>query len=107
MAYGHYEGKDISHPELRKYFDREFVLKSEWYHARLKLKQQKDTDFLKNQIEYLIDFIAQPNNNELVKDMQILNRLENAKNQLKHVESEKYLEELIGTIGADFLFQKK
>ena len=31
MAYGHYEGKDISDPELRKLFEREEVLKSDWY----------------------------------------------------------------------------
>ena len=31
MAYGEYEGKDISNPELRKYFDRDYVLNSDWY----------------------------------------------------------------------------
>jgi len=107
MAHGHFEGNDLSNPELRKYFDREFVIQSDWYKARLKLKQQKDMVFLKTQIQYLKDFIAHPNNSELVEEMQILNRLENAQNQLKHVESEKYFEELIGTIGADPLFTKK
>ena len=39
MAYGNFEGKDISDPELRKMFDRDEVVKSDWYKARLKLKQ--------------------------------------------------------------------
>ncbi len=51
MAHGHFEGKDLSHPELRKYFDREFVIRSDWYKARLKLKQQKDIIYLKTQIQ--------------------------------------------------------
>ena len=106
MAYGNYEGKDLSHPDLRKQFDRDFVLQTEWYKQRLLLKQSKDSDFLKKQINYLIDFMNQPNNDELVKEMQIANRIDKAKNELKNVESEKYLQNLIGTIGADPLFKR-
>ena len=58
MAYGNYEGKDLSNPELRKYFDRDFVLQSGWYNDRLNLKQTKDSNFLKKEIQYLEDFIA-------------------------------------------------
>ena len=107
MAYGNYEGKDLSNPELRKYFDREFVIQSEWYNERLKLKQNKDVTFLKKQIKYLEDFITNPENQVLVDEMQIKNRLKNAKTQLTGTKSDKYLESLKGTIGADPLFITK
>ena len=45
MAYGHYEGKEMSDPELRGCFERDYVINSDWYKERLKLKQQKDINF--------------------------------------------------------------
>ena len=106
MAYGHYEGKDISDPELRKLFEREEVVKSDWYKARLKLKQEKDVAFYKKQIAYLEDFKANKDNAILVKEMNIGERIENAKACFKHAESKEYLNDLNGTIGADPLFKK-
>ncbi len=106
MAYGDYEGKDLSDPELRKKFERDEVIRSDWYLERLKWKQSKDVVFLKNQIDYLNEFKSYPNNKSLVEEMQINNRIENAKSQLKYVESQKYIEDLTGTIGADSLFKK-
>ncbi|WP_372651018.1 hypothetical protein [Draconibacterium sp.] len=101
MAYGHYEGKDISDPELRKLFEREEVLKSDWYKARLKLKQDKDIAFLVEQIGYLEDFKNNENNAALVAEMDIDGRLAKAKERLKNVESKQYLKDLVGTIGVD------
>lgn len=105
MAYGNYKGKDISDPELRKTFEREEVLKSDWYKARLKLKQEKDVAFYKKQIAYLEDFVVNEDNTLLVNEMNISGRLEKAKEMLKHVESKQYIKELTGTIGADPLFK--
>ena len=107
MAYGSFEGKDLSNPELRRYFDREYVIESDWYKARLLLKQQKDSDYLKKSIKYLSDFMAEPNNSTLINEMQIAERIEKARKQLKHIESEDYLKALVGTIGADPLFRKE
>ena len=107
MAFGNYEGQDLSHPNLRIQFDRDFVLQSDWYKQRLLLKQSKDSDFLKKQIDYLIEFMNQPNNEELAKEMQIANSIDKAKSELKNVESEKYLQNLIGTIGVDPLFIRR
>lgn len=106
MAYGEYEGKQISDPELRKYFDRENVINSEWYRERLKLKQEKDIALHTRQIEYLESFISNPENSTLVQSMDLRERLERAKSLLKHVSQKKYLEELVGTIGADPLYRK-
>ncbi|MEC3906645.1 hypothetical protein VOI54_06415 [Tamlana sp. 2201CG12-4] len=105
MAYGNYEGKAISDPELRKYFDRGYVLNSDWYKERLKLKQQKDIRFYKSQIDYLEAFIEHPNNDILVEDMNIKDRLHSTKALYNNVKSPDYLNQLVGTIGADPLFK--
>jgi len=106
MAYGNYEGKEISDPELRNYFTREYIVNSDWYKERLILKQQKDLAFYQKQIEYLKIFISNTNNEKLVTEMNIKNRLDRLKQQLKTVESKNYLETLIGTIGLDPLYRK-
>jgi len=107
MAYGNFEGKDLSNPELRKQFGRNYVLQTEWYSNRLNLKQEKDSAFLKNQIQYIENFKANPINQLLIEKMQIKQRLEKAKRRLQYVESQEYTRDLIGTIGADSLFMKK
>ncbi|MGJ8743448.1 hypothetical protein [Polaribacter sp.] len=107
MAYGNFEGKEISDPELRKLFTRDYVINSDWYKERLKLKQEKDIAFYANQIKYSEDFIANPHNKSLVSEMDINTRLEKLKVQYKHVNSNEYLESLLGTIGADPLYRKE
>lgn len=106
MAYGHYEGKDISSPELREYFNRDYVLNADWYKERLALKQQKDITYYGSQIDYLEAFIANPNNDELVAEMNIEQRLKTVKELHNRVKSEDYLNSLVGTIGADPLYKK-
>jgi hypothetical protein len=106
MAYGNYEGKDISDPELRKYFDRDYVVNSDWYKERLELKQQKDISFYSKQIQYLEDFISNSSNDKLVIEMDIKKRLEQVKQHLEEVKDSSYLEHLNGTIGLDPLSRK-
>ncbi|PHS51779.1 MAG: hypothetical protein COB01_09400 [Lutibacter sp.] len=103
MAYGTYEGKEMSHPELRKYFERDYVISSDWYKERLKLKQDKDVSFYNKQTSYLENFISNPENESIVTEMQINERLENVKKMSKDASSKDYLENLVGTIGADAL----
>lgn len=107
MAYGHFDGKDISDPELRTYFTRDYVINSDWYKERLRLKQQKDIAFYKAQIKYLEAFISNLDNKDLVDEMQIDIRLEKVQELLKKANSKFYLESLNGTIGADPLCKKK
>lgn len=106
MAYGQYEGKEISDPELRKMFDRETVLQSDWYKERLKLKQDKDVAFYTLQIKYLKDFIEHKDNQVLVAEMNLVEKLSYAESILEKVSSPEYLNELIGTIGVDPLYKK-
>lgn len=106
MAYGHFEGKEMSDPELRGYFERDYIIKSDWYKERLILKQQKDLHFYTKQVKYLESFIANSNNQLLVAEMDLKDRLQKVENSLKEVSSDDYLEHLVGTIGADPLYRK-
>ena len=106
MAYGHYEDKNMSDPELRGYFEREYIIHSDWYAERLKLKQQKDIQFYTKQINYLKGFISDPNNAVLVAKMDLNTRLQHVEKSLKEVSSPTYLKSLEGTIGADPLYRK-
>ncbi|MCG1035327.1 hypothetical protein [Polaribacter sargassicola] len=106
MAYGHYDGKDISDVELRKYFNRDYVVNSDWYKERLVLKQQSEIKYLTNEIKYLQDFISDDRNDKLVEEMDIMARLEKTEQQLNKVKSDDYLIQLNGTIGLDPLCRK-
>ncbi|UMB61318.1 hypothetical protein MHL31_03725 [Lutibacter sp. A80] len=106
MAYGEFEGKDISNPELRAYFDREAILNSDWYKERLIIKQQKDITFYKKQLTYLETFIANPNNIDIVTELDLLTKLAKVKVLFEEASSETYIESLKGTIGADPLYRK-
>lgn len=106
MAYGHYEGKTIDNPELRKLFDRDYVVNSSWYHERLKLKQQKSVAFCQYQIDYITKFSQEGTNAELTGIMKIDEKLAKLKDRLKYLQSDQYFNELVGTIGSDPLFKK-
>lgn len=106
MAYGNYEGKEMSDPELRSYFERDYVINSDWYKERLKLKQQKDIQFYTNQINYLENFMSNAENKVLATEMDLNTRLQNVKNMLATASSPDYINSLVGTIGADPLYRK-
>ena len=106
MAYGHFEGKDISDAELRKQFSREAVVESNWYKERLKLKQEKDIAFHETQLAYLENFNNDPTNGSLFDELDIEGRIKTSRQRLQEVKSDAYLASLVGTIGADPLFRK-
>lgn len=106
MAYGNYEGKEISDPELRAYFDRDYIVNSDWYKERLVIKQQKDIKFYEKQISYLENFISNSNNADIVVELDLENKLSRVKELFATASSAAYVESLVGTIGADPLYRK-
>lgn len=107
MAYGHYEGKDISDPELRKEFDREVIIKSDWYKERLIRKQKIDINFLENQIQYIKNFMNENNNSDWNQKLDLETKYNNSITELEKVRKDEYIVNLIGTIGADPLCKRK
>jgi hypothetical protein len=101
MAYGHYEGKDISHPEIRAMFTREALLGSDWYKSRLLLKQQKEVALWTRHVAELERFLARPAYEAEAIRLGIGVKLEGARAELERVSGPLYLDELHGSLGAD------
>lgn len=107
MAYGNYEGKPMSDPELRKLFDREYVINSDWYKARLALKQQNDLAFSQKQLDYVKSFQKAPDNVSLLDELNIADKVNELEKRIDYIKSDKYLNDLVGTIGSDPLYKGK
>jgi hypothetical protein len=98
MAHGHWEGKGIEEPCVRAMFTREWLLASDWYRERLRVKQRKDIDMWNKRVAALENFRRE---GRPAININIAKRLSIARDQLARVSSPAYLEELRGTIGAD------
>jgi len=103
MAEGHYEGKTIDDPAIREMFTLDYLLQSDWYKERLKIKQQRDAalwQMNRNYVEQKMDEI-----NESVTDLwaELQDQMEKAEQMLEWVNSDSYLERLQGTLGADWI----
>jgi phosphoenolpyruvate carboxykinase (diphosphate) len=101
MADGHYLGKDAHHPDIRAMFTREYLLGSDWYHERLKIKQQRDIALWQNHVEYLGHFLRDSGNAVPIHDLQLTERYRHAQHKLQALESPDYLQSLVGSLGAD------
>jgi hypothetical protein len=97
MAYGDYQGMTAHDPAFRQLFTRESLLKSDWYMERLQTRKLKDEALWTRHITTL-ERCLQSDGCELAEWTK---RLEAARSQLARVSSDAYVDELIGTIGAD------
>ena len=98
MAYGEYEGMRESDPEFRALFTREALVASDWYHARLRAKQDIDRRLWTRHLAALEEFLAQ--STTAVRSAWEP-RLAATRTRLAEVANVGYLDELRGTIGAD------
>ena len=100
MAYGEYQGLGVDAPEVRKLFEKEEILHSDWYAQRLTNKQRIDCDLTRKKIHALERFLAEPVNQPLIQEFGYDSRLAEARRLLSYQESDEYLADLAGTIGA-------
>ncbi len=101
MRDGQFEGRDLSHPEIRALFDRERVLAAGWYQDRLKARQTIAVRQWHRHIAYLQKFLAKPNYAKEAERLGIPARLEEARREYARVRDAGYLEELRGTLGGE------
>jgi hypothetical protein len=101
MATGSYEGKNVHHPEIRQMFSREHLLDSEWYRQRLEVRQQREIALWQKHINNLQKFLDLSSHADIASNMDIQGRLKLARKRLQQVQAEEYLQDLVGTIGAD------
>jgi phosphoenolpyruvate carboxykinase (diphosphate) len=100
MAHGSWEGHSIHDSEVRSLFTQEALLKSDWYQERLVARQDQEVALLQRQLIYLDKFVQHPGYMRESKRLNIVERREWVEHRLLQVSSSEYLNELVGTIGA-------
>jgi hypothetical protein len=98
MAEGHSAGLTIDDPKLRAMFTREALLASDWYQERLRVKQHRDISLWRRHLASLKTFRT---SGLPAQNVDIEARITEAQRQLERVTAADYVNELVGTIGAD------
>lgn len=107
MAEGQFEGKDLTHPDIRRLFSKETVLASDWYRQRLAIKQQRDIALARRHVDYLTQFLAKAETRCEPDDIAHCEALLiEAGAQLEAVSSAAYLKNLWGSLGADWVHRQ-
>jgi hypothetical protein len=101
MVEGHFEGKKITALEVRGLFDRETVLASNWYQARLDTKVIVEQNLIARKITALEDFLNKESHESEISRLGILENLKSAMARQSELETTEYRNSLIGTIGTD------
>ena len=101
MVCGSYEGQDVDDPRIRSLFTREYLLASDWYRERLRTKQARDIHLWQRHLESLEAFRSANEEGTFLDTLNLDARMAAARTQLARVGAAAYLEELVGTIGAD------
>ncbi len=103
MATGEYEGKTIDDPSIREMFTRDYLLQSDWYQQRLKIQQQRDARLWQNNLAYIERKIEELMDDDEARLQQLQKNREHAKAMLAEINSEQYLQNLQGSLGADWV----
>lgn len=101
MAHGTHEKVGLNDRGFRAGFERESVLRSEWYQKRLRVKQERDTALWLRHMAALKRFQKTRTNRQQPCGFSVHARLRQARKELARVTDTDYLNELRGTIGAD------
>ena len=101
MVDGSYEGKSVSDPAVRAMFDRDTVIASDWYQARLDAKLAVKKRTLGHHVASLEAFLEKKNYASEAERMQVSDRCIATREKLEALESEPeiYLESIRGTLG--------
>ena len=96
-----YEGMGIDDPQFRAMFTRESLLATDWYRERLQVKQSRDIALWRRHVTSLETFRSANEEGAFPASLNLEDRMATARKQLERVSAAAYLEELVGTIGAD------
>jgi len=105
MVYGNYEGKSIEHPDVRRLFDREYVLESDWYRTRLDSYREQEIAHVQSSISYLKKFLADRAEAKSLTERRVQTELSSAYDRLELLTSPNYLKRIWGSIGLDPLYR--
>ncbi len=105
MAEGSWKGLGLDNPELRRLFDRDYVLASDWYKARLAAYADSERDRLAEGVAALEEFLGSPRGRDERELARARRCLETAKQRLESTRLPGYAASLSGTIGLDPLYR--
>ena len=106
MANGHVGGKTVDDPAIRKLFTRDYLMQSDWYQERLKIKQQRDAALWRMNRDYVERKMDDLKEDETDKWSDFQERIEKAEHMIEWVTSQSYLDRLQGTLGADWIHRR-
>lgn len=101
MAKGDYEGKTLEDSSIRGMFDRQSIIDSDWYKARLEKRRQREKNVLHLIERELESFLAMPEYENESARLDIKQKLIQTRKQIAHLDTGEYMDSLVGTIGAD------
>lgn len=82
-------------------FTRDYLLASDWYQERLRIKQQRDIALWQRHVDYLGRFLHESSHQTLIDELKLVERHRQAQQKLVELASPEYLQSLVGTLGAD------
>ncbi|MCW8922013.1 MAG: hypothetical protein OQK69_00080 [Gammaproteobacteria bacterium] len=106
MAHGEYQGKTIEDASIRKMFTRDYLMQSDWYQERLRIKQARDAALWKTNRDYVEQKMDAIPEDETGEWAELQGRLEKADEMTEWVESQSYLDSLQGSLGADWIHKQ-
>ncbi len=101
MRDGTWEGHGPDAPEFRALFDRENMLKSDWYNARLEARRQIDAATWEEHARYLEKFLHKHNYADVAIALDIKGRLERVSANARAAARPDYIEKIRGTLGGE------
>ena len=101
MRDGNWEGHDLSSPVVRRLFDREEMLKSDWYAARLEAKRKIDAATWETHARYLEKFLRRASYSDVAMKLDIRGRYERVVESARLAKAPAYAEGLRGTLGGE------
>lgn len=101
MRDGSFEGKGLDAPEVRRLFDRDEMLKSDWYAARLEAKRKIDAASWETHARYLEKFLRRASYADVAVKLDIRGRFERVVESARSAKSPAYAESLRGTLGGE------
>jgi hypothetical protein len=101
MRDGHWQGTDSSAPRFRELFERDRILASDWYRARLVAQQRLEVSQWESRATYLEKFLQRPNYADLAARLGIRSRLAAVRAAAQRARLPGYPDLLVGTLGVD------
>ncbi|MFH1497299.1 MAG: hypothetical protein ABII82_05675, partial [Verrucomicrobiota bacterium] len=101
MRDGAWEGKTASDPAFRALFEREQMLKSDWYRARLEAKQKLDAVAWEQHARYLEKFLGLANYSDVAVRLDIKGKLKRVAELARISADPAHADTFVGTLGAE------